>query len=124
MTRILIVDDQAAFRRQFRQLLSLAGVSVLEAQDIAEAEMLVRATSLDLAVVDLMMPGVNGLEGVARLKRLAPTLRVILISAFRDHTDLFRTAARQAGAETFIAKDDLDLDVVRGWQSAETRAPR
>jgi DNA-binding NarL/FixJ family response regulator len=55
------------------------------------------------------------LEGTARLKALAPALRVILVSAYRDQAELFQTAAEEAGAEAFIAKDDLDLEVVRAW---------
>ena len=70
----------------------------------------------DLAVVDLMLPGVNGLEGIPRLKTIAPNLRVVLVSAFRDAAETFRSAAQQAGAEAFISKDDLDLEIVRAWK--------
>jgi len=116
MTRILIVDDQPAFRRQLRQLLTYAGLTVVgEAGDIAEAEAQVRTLQPDLAVVDVMLPGVNGLEGTARLKALAPALRVILISAYADRGDLFRAAAQAAGAQAFVPKEDLDLRVVRNW---------
>ena len=64
-----------------------------------------------------MLPGVNGLEGTPRLKALAPGLRVILVSAYADRSDLFRAAAQAAGAEAFIAKDDLDVSVVSAWRS-------
>ena len=117
MTRVLIVDDQPAFRRHLRQLLTYAGLTVVgEAGDIPEAEAQVQALQPDLAVVDVMLPGVNGLEGTSRLKALAPTLRVILVSAYRDRAELFRAAAEEAGAEAFIAKDDLDLSVLRAWR--------
>jgi DNA-binding NarL/FixJ family response regulator len=117
MTRVLIVDDQLTFRRQLRRLLAHAGLTVVgEAGDIPEAETQVQALAPDLAVVDVVLPGVNGLEGTARLKALAPTLRVILISAHSDQADLLRTAAAQAGAEAFILKDDLDLSVVQSWE--------
>lgn len=117
MVRVLIVDDQSSFRRQLRALLSYAGLEVVgEAQAIPEAEECVRATHPDLAIVDLMLPGINGLEGISRLTRIAPDLRVILISAYRDHTEMYQTAARQAGAEDFISKDDLDLEAVCAWK--------
>jgi len=117
MTRVLIVDDQISFRRQLRQLLHVAGLTVIaEACDIDEAEQQVRTTLPDLAIVDVMLPGVNGIEGAARLKAIAPNLRVILISAYRDRAEIFRTGAREAGAETFISKDDLDLAMVRTWK--------
>ena len=117
MTRVLIVDDQLAFRRHLRHLLAHAGLTVAgEAGDIPEAEALVRALQPDLAVVDVMLPCINGLEGTPRLKALAPTLRVILVSAHRDRADAFRTAAEEVGAEAFVAKDDLDASVARAWR--------
>lgn len=117
MTRVLIVDDQPAFRRVLGQLLTQAGLVIIgEAGDIPEAEALVQANQPDLAVVDVMLPGVNGLEGTPRLKALAPALRVILISAYRDQAERLWAAAEEVGAEAFISKDDLDLSVVRTWK--------
>lgn len=116
MTRVLIVDDQPSFRRHLRRLLVHAGLTVVgEAGDIPEAESLVQALRPDLAVVDVRLPGVNGLEGTRRLKALALDLRVILVSAHRDQADAFRMAAAEVGAEAFVSKDDLELDVVRTW---------
>ena len=118
MTRVLIVDDQSSFRRQLRQLLIYAGLEVVgEAQDIPAAEGLVQSLQPDLAVVDIMLPDVNGLDGTRRLKALAPCLRVILVSAYHNHASLFHSAGREAGAEAFIAKDDLDLSVVQAWNA-------
>jgi DNA-binding NarL/FixJ family response regulator len=117
VTSILIVDDQPGFRRHLRRLLTYAGFTVVgEAGDIAEAEHLVRTLQPDMAVIDVVLPGVNGLEGTPRLKALLPTLRVILVSAHLNHAELFRTAAAEAGAETFIPKDDLELDLVQAWK--------
>lgn len=117
MTRVLIVDDQPNFRRQLRALLERAGLNVVaEAHTILDAERKTRATHPDLAIVDVMLPGINGVEGTARLKAIAPRLRVILVSAYADRSDLFRQAAHAAGAEMFVAKDELDLDIVQGWK--------
>ena len=117
MNRVLIVDDRLSFRRQLRRLLAHAGLSVVgEAGDIQEAKALAQALQPDLAVVDVMLPGLNGLEGTPCLKALVPDLRVILISAHCDQADIFRTAAESVGAEAFIVKDDLSLEVVRDWR--------
>lgn len=117
MTRVLIVDDQPSFRHQLRALLERAGLNVVaEAHNIPDAERKTRAMHPDLAIVDVMLPGINGVEGTARLKALAPNLRVILVSAYADRINLFRQAARNAGAEMFVAKDELDLEMVRGWK--------
>ena len=72
MTRVLIVDDQPAFRLQLRRLLERAGMDVIaEAGDVPEAEAQVRTLHPDLAVVDVMLPGISGLDGVPRLKATA-----------------------------------------------------
>lgn len=126
MTRVLIVDDQPNFRRQLRQLLTHAGLSVVgEAGDIIMAEALVTNLQPDLAVVDVMLPGLSGLEGTARLKAIKPDLRVFLISAYHDQAQVFQSSAAEVGAEAFIPKDNLDLDVVRSWISnqAGTKSP-
>ena len=116
MNRVLIVNDRPTFRLQLRQLLKRAGMAVVGAAgDIPEAEAQVRALRPDLAVVDVMLPGISGLKGVPRLRALAPGLRVILVSAHHDQASTFRDAAARAGAEAFVQKDDLDLDVVRTW---------
>ena len=116
MTRVLIVDDEPAFRRQLHRLLAYAGLCVVgEAGDIPEAERLVTAFQPDLAVVDLILPGINGVEGIAQMKALYPGLRAILISAHRNQADLLRAAALEAGAEAFVPKDELNLSVVREW---------
>jgi DNA-binding NarL/FixJ family response regulator len=116
MNRVLIVDDQPRFRRHLRRLLTQAGLTVVgEAGSIAEVAGVIEAQAPDLAVVDVMLPDVDGLAGTPRLKALVPGLRVILVSAHRDQAELFKAAAAEAGAEAFFAKDDLDLAVVRAW---------
>jgi DNA-binding NarL/FixJ family response regulator len=117
MTRVLIVDDQAIFHRQLRQLLALAGLEVVgEAADIPTAEGLVEDLQPDLAVVDIMLPGINGLEGTRRLKRMLPHLRVYLVSAYTDQASIYATSAREVGAEAFLAKDEIDLKTVQAWK--------
>ncbi len=116
MTRVLIVDDQSSFRKRLNSLLTVAGLTVVgEANDIPEAEAQVKTLQPDLAVVDVVLPGVTGIEGAPRLRANAPNLRVILVSAYRDRAEVYLNAARQAGAEAFVSKDDLDLALVQGW---------
>jgi DNA-binding NarL/FixJ family response regulator len=120
MTRVLIVDDQPNWRHLLHQLLEEAGLTVVgKAGDIPEAEALLPTLQPDLAVVDVMLPGINGLEGVPRLKALLPSLRIILVSAYRDRAAVFQAAAAEMGAEAFIPKDDLELEVVALWRSKE-----
>ncbi len=117
MTRVLIVDDQPGFRRQLRAVLAFSGLEVVgEAGSVDEALSLLPEISADLAIVDVEMPGINGIEGTPLLKKASPRLRVILVSAYANHLELFTQAAARVGAECFISKERLDPDVIRGWE--------
>jgi DNA-binding NarL/FixJ family response regulator len=116
MTRVLIVDDQASFRRHLRQLLTHAGLTVIgEAGDVPEAKELTRNLQPDLAIVDINLPGENGVSGTPQLMALAPSMRVILVSAHNDSGQLLQKSAVEAGAEAFVPKDDLELEMVKQW---------
>lgn len=69
----------------------------------------------DLAVVDVNLPGENGVSGTPRLMALAPKMRVILVSAQDDRARVLQQSALEAGAEAFLSKDDLELAVVEKW---------
>jgi DNA-binding NarL/FixJ family response regulator len=122
MNRVLIVDDQPSFRRQLSKLLTFAGFEVVgEAGDIPEALKMARDFRPDIAVVDVMLPGENGLAGTLRLKSLIKPLRIFLVSSHQDSADLFERSAREIGAEDFISKDELNLDVVKKWMEKVQR---
>jgi DNA-binding NarL/FixJ family response regulator len=113
MIRVLIVDDQPAFRHQLGELLHSAGWEVVgEAGDIPAAERLAQAVQPDLALVDVMLPGINGIEGAPLLKKAATKMHVILVSAYHDQLKLFQDSVRTLGAEAFISKDELDLEMI------------
>jgi two-component system NarL family response regulator len=117
LARVLIVDDQPDFRRHLSRLLSRAGFeNVDEADTIGAAETSVAANCPDLALVDLMLPDVDGLEGTPRLKALCPRLRVIVISVLSNRVESLRAAAVAAGAEDFFPKDALSINLVRSWR--------
>jgi len=117
MTRVLIVDDQPTFQRHLRQLLLLAGLEVVgEATDIPTAVGLAQDLQPDLAVVDIMLPEINGLEGTRWLKHILPGLRVFLVSAYADQASVFTASAREVGAEALLAKDEIDLQTVLAWK--------
>ncbi len=117
MMRVVIVDDQPDFRSQLRQLLTLAGLVVVgEAGDISTAELLVQQEQPDLAIVDVVLPGVNGLDGTKKLKTICPRMRVIIVSAYLDRADVIYSAAKEVGAVAFVSKDDLDLQMLQSWK--------
>ena len=112
MSQILIVDDNPTFRNQLADLLRRAGAArVHTAADIPQALDRMADCAYDLAVVDVLLPGTNGLEGTLLLRERCPRLRIVLVSAYPQ----FAAAAATVGAEAFYAKDDLDLATVRHW---------
>jgi len=116
--RVLIVDDQPSFRRHLRQLLIQAGLLVVgEAGGMPGARELTRDLQPDLAVVDVNLPGESGVSGTRQLISLAPNMRVILVSAQDDSAHVLQKSAMEAGAEAFIPKDDLELDLVKKWMA-------
>ncbi|NLF50548.1 MAG: response regulator transcription factor [Leptolinea sp.] len=116
MTSVLIIDDQPVFRRQLKNLLLFAGMTVVgEARDLISGEQIARNKKPDIAVVDVMLPGESGLVGAKRLKDAAKGIRIFLVSAHHDSADLFSQLAEETGAEAFIPKDALDLEFVCKW---------
>jgi CheY-like chemotaxis protein len=117
MTRVLVVDDQEEFRLQLCSVLAYSGLEVVgEVGSIREALELLPGLSADLALVDVEMPEINGLDGTMLLKRITPGLRVILISAYADQVELLAKAAARVGAESFVSKDCIDTEVVLTWK--------
>ncbi len=80
---VLVVDDDAIVRRVVQGHLSDAGYRIFEAEDGQEAlEVLERTGSVDLVIVDMVMPRLNGAGLVAELMRRRPSQSVLLISAY------------------------------------------
>lgn len=109
--RILVVDDHASSRMTAVALLCVEGYEVLEAENGERALEVVAETSPDLVLLDVMMPGMDGLEVCRRLKndeytRLIP---VVFITALNDQRS--RLNAIEAGGDDFLSKpfDQLEL---------------
>ncbi len=105
--RALIADDDAGFRREVRELLAAeADIEVVEeAADGEEAIRKARELKPDLVLMDIRMPGVNGLEATRQLKAEMPELTVIILTIFE--VDEYREAAISCGAEAYVVKRHL-----------------
>lgn len=103
--RVLIVDDHAIVRQGLRVVLRvLPGLAWAgEARNGAEALDAVAALRPDLVLMDLVMPGVDGVQGIAAIKRDHPGVRVIALTTFAE-ADLVLGAV-QAGADGYLLKD-------------------
>jgi CheY-like chemotaxis protein len=78
---ILVADDSAPIRGIFSSILTEAGYSVVEAADGAQTRERLRASRIGLALIDLNMPGQEGLEDVRKLRSKHPDLKIVLVSA-------------------------------------------
>jgi two-component system response regulator (stage 0 sporulation protein F) len=80
MSRILVIDDEAAVRTLLRRALEAAGHRVLEARDGREGVRAYTAESPDLVITDIVMPDQEGLQCIREMRQLDPEVRIIAIS--------------------------------------------
>ncbi len=104
MPRVLIVDDEENQRRTLSIGLKLEGFDVLIAGSSQDAlRVLSSATPpIDLALIDLMMPGLNGLELARQIRQSFPAVRVVLSSAY--HLSARQVERADCGAIAFVPK--------------------
>ena len=100
--RVLVADDEAAVRSFLRTVLERAGYEVLEAGDGKETLQRLRTQHVDLVIVDLVMPELEGIETIQILRRENPGLRIIAISGAFDGQ--FLKTARLLGADEVLSK--------------------
>jgi putative two-component system response regulator len=108
---ILVVDDEPAVRRVLEKLLTAEGYDVLLAEDGEQALSLLQVQHVDTILLDVMMPGIDGVE-VCRKIRATPGLAhvpVVIVTAADDRA--CRRRAREAGADDFLSKpfDEVEL---------------
>jgi DNA-binding NarL/FixJ family response regulator len=108
--RVVLVDDDRRFRKMARRSLVAEGVEVVaEIGDGADAVAAVEDTRPDVVLLDIRMPGVNGLEVARRLQGRADGTVVILISTIDDADG--RSLAHDLAAG-YLAKDELSLAAI------------
>lgn len=122
ITRIVIADDHQLFRDGLRSLLEGAADMELigEASDGENAIALADELDPDLILMDLQMPGINGIEATRRIVLNNPDIRILMLTMFDDDESIF--AALQAGARGYIlkgVKHDEMLRAVRAVASDE-----
>ena len=112
--RVVVADDQALVRGAFRVLVDSAPdlCVVGEAADGAEAVALVRELEPDVALMDIRMPVMDGLEATAAIAALGGTTRVLVLTTF--DLDEYVFAALRAGASGFLLKDTPPVELLAG----------
>jgi two-component system, OmpR family, KDP operon response regulator KdpE len=99
---ILIVDDDAAVRRALHITLRTIGFSILEASSGEEALALARTASFEVVLLDINMPGMNGVQTCRDLRRLLPRIGVLMLTV-RDSED-DKVNALEVGADDYVTK--------------------
>jgi DNA-binding NarL/FixJ family response regulator len=122
-TRILLADDHPMVRRGLRLVLDAEPdlEVVAEVGDGAEAVRLALATEPDLAVLDVAMPQMTGLQAAGELRRRLPELRTLMLSMYDGEQYFFE--ALKAGASGYVLKSAADRDLVEACRAAMRGEP-
>jgi DNA-binding NarL/FixJ family response regulator len=117
--RVVIADDHAVVRQGLRTFLDLQDdVEVVgEAADGEAAVAVAERTAPDVVLLDLVMPGVDGLAALRRLRARAPEARVVVLTSFGDDERIL--AALRAGAAGYLLKDAEPAELVRAIRTAD-----
>ncbi|MDR6494013.1 response regulator [Paraburkholderia sp. 22099] len=112
MTRVLIADDHALVRDGLRHILQGAsGFEVVgEANDSPSTVALIRERAADVLVLDLSMPGRNGVELIKQIKEEKPTLRILVLTMHAEQQ--YAVRAFKAGASGYLTKESASAELV------------
>ncbi|MBV9232296.1 MAG: response regulator transcription factor [Chloroflexi bacterium] len=115
--RILIADDQVITRQGLRTMLSpTPGIEIVgEASNGVEAIELATSLQPDVILMDLKMPGINGIEATRRIHRTSPHIAILVVTMFTDDTSVF--PAIRAGASGYLLKDTDQAELLRAIQT-------
>ena len=110
--RVLLADDHGIVRRGMKSLLEMEpGLEIVgEASDGAECLRLVESLEPDVAILDIAMPRLNGIEVTARATKKEPRLKVIILSMYADESYVVR--ALGAGARAYLLKEATEEDLL------------
>jgi len=109
-TRILLVDDEPTVRRTLARVLMSAGFDVMTAEDGQAALALLEAGTVDVMLVDMLMPRMGGMDLLSRVKVTHPEVEVIMMTAFANVDDA--VSAVKNGAYDFLTKPFPSTEVV------------
>ena len=121
-TRILLADDHALVRRGLRMILDAEPdlQVVAEAADGAEA-ITMAAQGVDLAILDIAMPHLTGLQAAREISRSSPDVRILILSMYDNEQYFFE--ALKSGASGYVLKSVADRDLIEACRSAMRGEP-
>jgi DNA-binding NarL/FixJ family response regulator len=104
VVRVLIADDHPLFRSGIRALLAADPTTDIAGEATTGEEAIELATALqpDVVLMDIQMPGINGIEATRRIMQTSPQIRILIITMFEDDRSVF--SAMRAGARGYVLK--------------------
>ena len=124
MRTVLVVDDEPQLRQLYRDTLEAEGYRVVEAEGAATALERLGAPGADLAILDIRMPGIHGLELLSRIHTIRPDLPVIICSALPGLFDDYALwEARQQVVATLAKPVDIDVLIRCVGRAVEAPCP-
>jgi DNA-binding NarL/FixJ family response regulator len=117
-TRILLADDHALVRRGLRLILDAEPdlTVVAEASDGAEAVAAAVEGEIDLAILDIAMPQMTGIQAAREISRRSPEIRILILSMYDNEQYFFE--ALKAGASGYVLKSVADQDLIEACRAA------
>ncbi len=100
--KILITDDRAGIRSLLKEVLQESGYEVLTAAGGQEGIKIVQENTIDIVLLDMKMPGMDGLETLRLIKKAQPNVKVIIMTAYEDMEIIKEVQKR--GASCYISK--------------------
>ncbi len=118
--RVLIADDHPLMRKGLADILDgVDGIEVVgSAEDGAAAIALAHAVKPDIVLMDISMPGMDGIEATEKLIEMASDARVVMLTSYSEREKI--TQALAAGAVSYLTKDAPPEAVIRAIRSAAT----
>ena len=101
--KVLVVDDDEHFRVLVRAILEPAGFEVIESENMQHCMLQLRYYRVDVVVLDMVMPGRDGIEAVRELKQLFPEVRIVAVSG-AEQSDLYLSVSAHLGADASLEK--------------------
>ncbi|MEU7987298.1 response regulator transcription factor [Streptosporangium canum] len=122
-TRILLADDHALVRHGLRLILDAEPdlMVVAEAADGAEAVEAASADDVDLAILDIAMPRMTGIQAAREISRRSPGIRILILSMYDNEQYFFE--ALKAGASGYVLKSVADRDLLEACRAAMRGEP-
>lgn len=116
---VLIADDNSEVRRMLKTLLRHVAEVIVECEDGVTAVAQYAATQPDWVLMDVQMPGMNGITATQQITAAFPAARIVIVTDFDDEG--VREAAFKAGARNYVRKENL-LEL-RHWLQTEMAQP-